>query len=350
MKNIGKFLLTGTAFLFFLSAYSQNNRLWYDKPSTKWTDALPIGNGRIGAMVFGGVEEDRIQFNEESLWSGEPREYNRVGAAAHLDKIRQLLFDGKQREANALAEKEFMGLQSAGGNKEQWINDMFALKGIAVDLSKKIVDDGQWKDIYVPHFEGWETVGLDGLDGAVWFTKTFVVSTAMLNKPLILDLNRIRDLDRTYVNGMLVGQTASGDARRYAIPANLLVVGENRIAIQVLNFSDKGGLSGYKDTARHIGFLAGATDLLPLIDLQGNWKYFVQNDEPPAIPMYQADYQPFGDLMMHFNHAGYSGYTRSNFCRLCFRYICVPIINSTNSCRNLYLYTYNNPTQRNSWC
>lgn len=62
----------------------------------------------------------------------------------------------------------------------------------------------------------------------------------MLNKPLILDLNRIRDLDRTYVNGVLVGQTASGDARRYTIPANLLVEGENRVTVQVLNFSDKG--------------------------------------------------------------------------------------------------------------
>ena len=310
MKNLGKFLLTCTALFMMLSAFSQTKRLWYDKPSVKWTDALPIGNGRIGAMVFGGVEDDRIQFNEESLWSGKPREYNRTNASIHLDKIRQLLFDGKQKEANDLAEKEFMGLQSAGGNREQWINEMFALKGMAVDPSKKTFDDAQWKSIRVPHFEGWETVGLDGLDGAVWFTKTFVVSSDMLNKALILDLNRIRDLDRTYVNGILIGQTASGDARRYTIPANLLVEGENRIAIQVLNFADKGGLSGYKDTSRHIGFLAGAADLSPLIDLQGSWKFFVQNDEAPAIPMYQADYQPFGDLMMHFNHAEYSGYTR----------------------------------------
>ena len=310
MKNLGKFLLTCTALFMMLSAFSQTKRLWYDKPSVKWTDALPIGNGRIGAMVFGGVEEDRIQFNEESLWSGKPREYNRTNASVHLDKIRQLLFDGKQKEANALAEKEFMGLQSVGGNREQWINEMFSLKGMAMDPTKKTFDDAQWKPIHVPHFEGWETVGLDGLDGAVWFTKTFVVSSGMLNKALILDLNRIRDLDRTYVNGILVGQTASGDARRYTIPANLLVEGENRIAIQVLNFADKGGLSGYKDTVRHIGFLAGAADLSPLIDLQGSWKFFVQNHEAPAIPMYQADYQPFGDLMMHFNHAGYSGYKR----------------------------------------
>jgi alpha-L-fucosidase 2 len=310
MKNVEKFLLTGTALFLMLSAFSQGNRLWYDKPSFKWTDALPIGNGRLGAMIFGGVEEDRIQFNEETLWTGEPREYNRTGAFVHLDRIRQLLFEGKQKEANALAEKAFMGLQSKGGKREAWIEEMFEQMDLAVDPSKKIFDDGPWKQISVPHFEGWETVGLDHLDGAVWFTKTFTVTSALLNKPLILDLNRIRDLDRTYVNGILVGQTASADPRRYAIPANLLVEGENRITVQVLNFSDKGGLSGYKDTARHIGFLEKATDLRPIIDLQGNWKYVVQNDLPPATPKYQADYQPFGDLFMQFKHAGFTHYTR----------------------------------------
>src|SRR5689334_10772093 len=67
---------------------AQDLKLWYDKPAMKWTEALPIGNGRIGAMVFGGVEEDRIQFNEETLWTGEPRSYSRPGACKYLDTIR----------------------------------------------------------------------------------------------------------------------------------------------------------------------------------------------------------------------------------------------------------------------
>ena len=98
---------------------AQDLKLWYNQPAVKWTEALPIGNGRIGAMVFGGIENDRIQFNEETLWTGEPRNYSRPGAYKYLDTIRQLLFAGKQKEAEALAEKEFMGLKSYEGERKQ---------------------------------------------------------------------------------------------------------------------------------------------------------------------------------------------------------------------------------------
>ncbi|MBA4409367.1 MAG: glycoside hydrolase family 95 protein [Bacteroidota bacterium] len=83
-------------------------KLWYTKPAQKWTEALPIGNGRLGAMIFGGVENDRIQFNEETLWNGAPNDYAHKGAVQYLHKIRQLLFDGRQREAEELAMAEFM--------------------------------------------------------------------------------------------------------------------------------------------------------------------------------------------------------------------------------------------------
>lgn len=84
-------------------------KLWYTKPALKWTEALPIGNGRLGAMIFGGVENDRIQFNEETLWNGAPTDYAHKGAWQYLGPIRQLLFDGKQKEAEELGMKEFMG-------------------------------------------------------------------------------------------------------------------------------------------------------------------------------------------------------------------------------------------------
>src|ERR1700749_209259 len=77
--------------------------LWYAQPAEKWTDALPIGNGRLGAMVFGGVFDERIQFNEDTLWKGFPHDYDRSGAHDHLAEIRQLLFDGKTKEAVEVA-------------------------------------------------------------------------------------------------------------------------------------------------------------------------------------------------------------------------------------------------------
>src|SRR5690349_16583971 len=98
--------------LMFLTAQAQQGSkltLWYDQPAEKWTEALPIGNGRLGAMIFGGVEQDRIQFNEETLWTGKPRDYNRPDAFQYLPQIRQLLFEGKQKEAEQLAGEHFMG-------------------------------------------------------------------------------------------------------------------------------------------------------------------------------------------------------------------------------------------------
>ena len=96
----------------FISANETSSqlKLWYNKPAQKWTEALPIGNGRLGAMIFGGVENDRIQFNEETLWTGAPNDYAHKGASKYLAQIRQLLADGKQKEAEDLAMKEFMSV------------------------------------------------------------------------------------------------------------------------------------------------------------------------------------------------------------------------------------------------
>src|ERR1035437_4886113 len=82
--------------------------LWYNQPAVLWTDALPVGNGHMGAMIFGGAAHERIQFNEHTVWTGEPHDYAHKGAAQSLAKIRELLWAGKQKEAEDLAMKEFM--------------------------------------------------------------------------------------------------------------------------------------------------------------------------------------------------------------------------------------------------
>ncbi|MBM3879514.1 MAG: glycoside hydrolase family 95 protein [Verrucomicrobia bacterium] len=84
--------------------------LWYRQAAREWSEALPIGNGRMGAMVFGGVAAERLQFNEDTLWTGQPHEYHREGAARFLPQLRQLLLEGKPREAEALAMQEFMSV------------------------------------------------------------------------------------------------------------------------------------------------------------------------------------------------------------------------------------------------
>jgi alpha-L-fucosidase 2 len=82
--------------------------LWYNKPAARWTEALPVGNGRLGAMIYGKTEKEVIQFNEETLWSGQPHDYAHPGAHQYLGQIRQLLWDGKQKEAEKLANEHFM--------------------------------------------------------------------------------------------------------------------------------------------------------------------------------------------------------------------------------------------------
>src|SRR5262249_22227406 len=101
-----RFYLRLSAFICGLNCFGQS--LWYTKPANIWTDALAVGNGRMGAMDFGGTAHERIQFNEITVWTGEPHDYAHKGAYKSLAKIRELLWAGKQKEAEDLAMKEFM--------------------------------------------------------------------------------------------------------------------------------------------------------------------------------------------------------------------------------------------------
>ena len=84
----------------------KENKIWHNLPTTDWNRATPLGNGRLGMMVFGGIAEDRIQFNEETVWSGwECDEYDSPDTAAHLEEMRQLIFEGRYAEAQSLSNR-----------------------------------------------------------------------------------------------------------------------------------------------------------------------------------------------------------------------------------------------------
>jgi len=84
-------------------------KLWYRQPAQQWTEALPVGNGRLGAMVFGGLENEQLQLNEDTLWAGQPLERDRIGAYQHLAEARRLIFEGKYAEGQKIMQQEFMG-------------------------------------------------------------------------------------------------------------------------------------------------------------------------------------------------------------------------------------------------
>ena len=81
------------------------NKLWYKQPAAQWTEALPIGNGRLGAMVYGGVDQEHLQLNEDTLWSGGPHYYDNPDAYQHLATVRELLKQGEYAQAESTAQK-----------------------------------------------------------------------------------------------------------------------------------------------------------------------------------------------------------------------------------------------------
>ncbi len=84
--------------------------LWYRQPAKVWDEAQPVGNGRLGAMVFGGVAAERLQLNEDTLWDGYKRDTTNPAALQALPEVRRLLFEGKNKEATALAGRTMMGI------------------------------------------------------------------------------------------------------------------------------------------------------------------------------------------------------------------------------------------------
>ena len=87
-----------------------DNLLWYDKPAAEWTEALPVGNGRLGGMLYGDPSVEHLQVNEESLWGGVKVPNNNPGALENLPRIRKLILDGNIPEAYELAEEHLSGI------------------------------------------------------------------------------------------------------------------------------------------------------------------------------------------------------------------------------------------------
>ena len=96
----------------------KENILWYDSPADlkNWNEALPVGNGRLGAMVFGGADKERIQLNEDSVWGGGFIDRVNSDSFANLEKVRQLIRDGEIEEAQLLAKYAMTGTPQSERN------------------------------------------------------------------------------------------------------------------------------------------------------------------------------------------------------------------------------------------
>jgi alpha-L-fucosidase 2 len=122
-------------------------RLWYKQPAAAWVEALPVGNGRVAGMVFGGVRSERIQLNEETIWAGYPRNANNPSALKNLPDVRRLIFEGKELEATELAVHTMLGTpdhvqsyQTLGDLRlETALTDQFTDYRRVLDLDQAVV-------------------------------------------------------------------------------------------------------------------------------------------------------------------------------------------------------------------
>lgn len=99
-------------FLYLGGAIAQETsdlKLWYTQPAQRWVEALPVGNGRLGAMIYGNPDQETIQLNENTVWSGQPNRNDNPAAKAALPEVRKLIFEGKYKEAQDLANQNFFG-------------------------------------------------------------------------------------------------------------------------------------------------------------------------------------------------------------------------------------------------
>ncbi len=296
---------------------AQDLKLWYKHPAEIWEEALPIGNGRLGAMVYGTPRIEHLQFNEETLWDGGPRQYQRSGAAEYLDTIRQLLFEGKQQEAEELASKHFMGKRSAEEDYPEKVEaylKMLSEKPALLEALQPSYNDSGWREMNIQNKSVWErklVPDLVDLDGCLLFRKTVVLEKDWANKELILNMGKIKDHDFTYFNGVKIGEmNGSGLNRVYAVPDSLVKEGENVIAVQIVNYTYTGGFNAVRSGYKIMHLLNPEKEDEPIF-IEGAWKYKVIDKKPPHYPEFQADYQPFGDLTIKFDgHESYSDYYR----------------------------------------
>ena len=116
-------LITAVGFCACSRSVDEPLKLWYDTPAKQWVEALPIGNGRLGAMVYGDPTHEELQLNEETVWGGSPHNNVNPLAKDHLDEIRSLIFEGKNAQAQELCGK-YISAQQANGMPYQTVGSL----------------------------------------------------------------------------------------------------------------------------------------------------------------------------------------------------------------------------------
>lgn len=243
-------LLAGTR------AFSEELVLWYLQPAEEWTQALPVGNGRLGAMVFGGTVEEQIQLNEETVWGGPPVPEAKEGFREAIEKSRSLWFEGRYAQAQQVVQS-VMG-RPIDPRSYQTLGDLFLQMDSGPEPTAGPVLIGGWKrgpemagvDVSVLAEEfndrDWPTASSLEVpeNRTVVFRTHFTLTAEQIASGLTrLELEPIDDKGLIYLNGRELGRTAIWN-KPYAFAAGrLLREGDNVLAVAVTNHLGGGGMA-----------------------------------------------------------------------------------------------------------
>ncbi|MHC4694574.1 MAG: glycoside hydrolase family 95 protein, partial [Planctomycetota bacterium] len=239
-------------------------RLWYNQPARKWTEALPIGNGRLGAMVFGGTTQDRIQLNEDTIWAGPPVPQDRVGAYKHIAEARKLIFEGKYSEAQRIMQSQVMG-QRISPRSHQTLGDLRLsmsgeIKTTSITLAnwrrggeddtsngryfEKDYDDSNWAELEIKSGKFVKGNASVASGKKAVFRSSFKLTAKQIKDGFdFLELGPIDDHSTIYINGKEAGRTKDYSKPHSFDISKYLKTGKNVIAVVVGNVGGPGGMT-----------------------------------------------------------------------------------------------------------
>ncbi len=240
------------------TSFAEDGRyvLWYEQPAGKWLEALPVGNGRLGAMIFGGTAVERIQMNEDTIWAGPPVPEVTGDFKAKMDQARQLWFKGEYVEAQQLVQSVMAprisprSYQTLGDLRIELLSqDSTVMEPVLISnwkqsapldqavatMFEKDYDDSNWS----------EGESLDvAADKTIVYRQTVTLSEQQVKGGLgILELSPIDDRSDIYINGQKAGQTRNWSMAHQLDVHSFLVAGKNNIAIAVTNVGGQGHMA-----------------------------------------------------------------------------------------------------------
>ncbi len=241
--------------------------LWFDQPATSFHQSLPLGNGRIGAMVFGGVDEERIVLNESSVWSGSREDADRPDAHKVLSEIRRLLLEGKNIEAERLVNANFT-CQGKGSGHANGANLPFGcyqtlgnlrleFTGLAKETPRgwswvsAASEDDAMQVAKSGSADRWQPTDMKGavLDVPIKHWKVFRTTFRVADDDKdgwVVDFGALDDTSVVFVNGREVGRTSAAhwEGPHRIACGDAVKAGTNVLTFAVSNIGGPGRMAG----------------------------------------------------------------------------------------------------------